>query len=1303
MTAIQMGKLKTRLGMGGIFCVPRVEENGGFSGGLCFFWRSSISVSFINSSFYFIDVWVKWEVGKECRVTSFYGHPVATQRHTSWDLLRGLKEEVQRPWLCCGDFNEILDVGEKIGGHLKPFWQIKNFRKTVEECGLFQFAFTGFGFTWDNKRVGEANIKERIDRGFGNLLLLQQWGGFTTHHLVTMASDHCPLLIESDSGVSVTGGSNRRHRRFLFEEMWIQDDECGRVIGDGWKDLGNASTVAKLQQVAGDLRCWGREKFGKVRSQVIDLRREIDVFQRAGPSFLNLQRRQEKEMQLDQLLEREEILWSQRARVNWLQYGDRNTKFFHQVAKHRGKINRITGILDEENRWYTGVEDIGVVFVDSLSRPYTRVEIECALKGMGPTKSPGPDGMPALFYQRYWSIVGSDVVATCLDFLNGQGSVEGINETLIALIPKIQDPKKVKEYRPISLCNVIYKLISKVLANRLKKVLTNTVSESQSAFVPSRLIHDNVIAAFETIHCLKRRGKKSRQKAAIKLDMAKAYDRVEWAFLRKMMETFLFPGRFISLIMSCVQTVKYSVLIQGAPFGKIVPTRGLRQGDPISPYLFLLVAEGFSSLVRNAGMNRLIHGVSIARGAPSVSHLFFADDSLFFCDATVSDCSNLKEVFRIYEESSGQKINYEKSAVCFSPRTQEILSKTVGTSFRWLLFPVMNVILAFLRLLERINVPSSGVYLTESGRNQLPLGTCHEINRCLARFWWSNFTGKGIHWRKWDKLCCPKGEGGLGFREIVGFNQALLAKQAWRLLMYPNSLVGRMLKAKYYPRENFLQAGLGAAPSFLWRSVLWGRDLLQVGLRKRIGNGNHTSVYMDQWVPGLDGFRIQPSGSIDLSLRVADLHSDSGGWNVGRLQSLFPIHEVEAILSIPVVHTSVDDSYLWHHNKNGKYSVKSGYWVAMDKRRREVGTARLSADVSQYWRHLWKLKVPPKMNHFLWRCSRGFIPCKEALLKKRIVDNDECFRCSNVRESPLHATWSCVAARAVLEKASFYSKLTPNSFMDFTLFLEDALKKLTVEEAKLLVIILWGNWKERNDVFHGSPATDLGVLFIRAVTLWHGLLEVQSVLGGGVKSNPLGGQSGDEKSWQPPSFPFIKFNCDGAVEGIGKRVGIGVIARNGQGDLLVAVGQNLELRLSAFAAELFAVKLALEVAVERRMALVLIETDCLEAVSMINGEEVCMAAEGVIVDQIRGLMGLLQIPAILYARRDANKAAHVLAQYVARIGGRFQWFEIGLDWLMQVMSNDLLESNSSFRDVRRSPITRDVGEGISTAYRSHVL
>lgn len=147
-----------------------------------------------------------------------------------------------------------------------------------------------------------------------------------------------------------------------------------------------------------------------------------------------------------------------------------------------------------------------------------------------------------------------------------------------------------------------------------------------------------------------------------------------------MMEMFRVPEQFITLIMDCVQTVQYSILIQGVPFGKIVPSRGLRQGDPISSYLFLLVAEGFSSLFLSAERKKLIHGVSIARGAPSISHLFFVDNSLLFCDATVLGCSNLKEVFRIYEETSGQKINIDKSAVCFSPRTRGSVKDDCGNA-----------------------------------------------------------------------------------------------------------------------------------------------------------------------------------------------------------------------------------------------------------------------------------------------------------------------------------------------------------------------------------------------------------------------------------------------------------------------------------------------------------------------------------------------------------------------------------------------------------------------------------------------
>ncbi|BFG25164.1 hypothetical protein CerSpe_114380 [Prunus speciosa] len=159
--------------------------------------------------------------------------------------------------------------------------------------------------------------------------------------------------------------------------------------------------------------------------------------------------------------------------------------------------------------------------------------------------------------------------------------------------------------------------------------------------------------------------------------MAKAYDRVEWSFLEKMMRTMGFPHRFVNLIMGCVTTVSYSLLIQGCPFGHIIPTRGLRQGDPISPYLFLIVAEGFSALLQQAERDSRLQGVSIAPSAPSINHLFFADDSLLFCNAVPAEALELKRIFGVYEEASGQKVNLEKSAICFSPSTPMSIQEAI--------------------------------------------------------------------------------------------------------------------------------------------------------------------------------------------------------------------------------------------------------------------------------------------------------------------------------------------------------------------------------------------------------------------------------------------------------------------------------------------------------------------------------------------------------------------------------------------------------------------------------------------------
>ena len=193
----------------------------------------------------------------------------------------------------------------------------------------------------------------------------------------------------------------------------------------------------------------------------------------------------------------------------------------------------------------------------------------------------------------------------------------------------------------------------KVLANRLKKILPQIISESQSAFVPGRLISDNILIAFETLHHMQHMKGGRQGYMALKLDMSKAYDKVEWEFLEKIMLKMGFHTRWVSIVMECVRTVSYSVLINGDPKGFFNPSRGLRQGDPISPYLFLLCAEGLQALLAHAAQSKKIQGLSISRGGPNLTHLFFANDSVLFCRANLTDCHAIQEVLSKYERASG--------------------------------------------------------------------------------------------------------------------------------------------------------------------------------------------------------------------------------------------------------------------------------------------------------------------------------------------------------------------------------------------------------------------------------------------------------------------------------------------------------------------------------------------------------------------------------------------------------------------------------------------------------------------------
>jgi hypothetical protein len=619
--------------------------------------------------------------------------------------LSAFLESVKGPWVCFGDFNVVINDEEKQGGVKGNTLTPNFFQEIMFELGAVDLGFSGNKFTWTNKRWDKNAIKEWLDRGIANMSWRLKFPKATIYHLGAIKSDHCPILLDTNPSKKFFP------RPFRFEAAWTRDPGSYDVIRQAWKEEIRGSECVKLYRKQHNtrraLKKWNKEVFGYCQTRISNLMQQIQEIQKKENSEENFKIEANLQSELNEWLLRNEVMWRQKSRETWLREGDKNSKFFHLSTVIRRRRNAINIIKSDGGEWITEKKRIREHFQakfiehfseeevefppnleglvphsitteenEELYRIPTPQEIKKALFDMPTLKTLGPDGFPVLFYKKYWDIVGNNVIKAVLNFFQDGRLLPEVNNSSIVLIPKIPNPTSVNHFRPISLCNVVYKTIAKILVARIRPLLHKLISPCQSAFIPGRWIAENGVIVHEMLHSFKKRKVKNGLKA-IKLDLQKAYDRVNWNFLQAILRNFGFNDIFVGWIMECVTSVSYALLINGGKTKSFIPSRGLRQGDPLSPYLFILSQDILSRIIENQFNGGGLSGVKASIGSPAITHVMYADDIVIFSKATRNEASNLNHCIEKYCKWSGQLVNRNKSGLFFSKHTQKPIIRSI--------------------------------------------------------------------------------------------------------------------------------------------------------------------------------------------------------------------------------------------------------------------------------------------------------------------------------------------------------------------------------------------------------------------------------------------------------------------------------------------------------------------------------------------------------------------------------------------------------------------------------------------------